>query len=422
MIEDRIHQVRQSLDNQAADMPPATRALHLRLCDALDRLQAMYRGGPGDGQAPAMAQAVRGAVAEFEGALAAAAASLDASTVAACQALADLLAAEAAPRHGIFRARRGDPPTAPAARAIQPCATPVAPTAPAAWAPHASAQPVVPPAAEVRFAASAPRTARPGRALVARFLAYAEADEAQALARLGNTAGQQVESGLGGLPVAVGAELDIAVSGANLQVEGAPRCVQRLVWRGGVQRLDFEVEPTAGFDGGMLRLDVLLDGLVLARIRLTLACATDTSTPAADDQHSSGHRLARKAFASYASADRQRVLDRVASVRLASALQIFLDCHDLFPGQAWQPRLAQEIDGCDAFLLFWSDAAAASTWVRWEWERALHKHGLAHLQFHPLDNGVTPPPELAELHADDPLMDLRQAHAQRLAARGAPHA
>lgn len=407
MTSHRIAALRQWLDHQPAESTPAARRLRLRLRDALDRLAALFGPGVEPAASPTLARALRDAAAEYEAALAAAATCLDTAGRAAGQALADSLADDAAPRHGWFRAARAGP--------LAPLdAGPAGAPSPAAAAPIATAD-------EVRFGASAPQTARAGRAFVARFVLYAQADEAQALARLGQAAGLQVESGLGGTALAHGTALDIAVSGDQLLVEGVPRCVQRLVWRGSIQRLDVEVQPAAGFTGSVLRFDILLDGLVLARIRLALEAAADAPAPGSAVRSSTGHALARKAFASYASADRQRVLDRVASVRLAAALQVFLDCHDLCPGQAWQPRLAQEIDGCDTFLLFWSDAAAASTWVRWEWERALARHGLEHLQFHPLDNGVAPPPELGALHANDPLMDLRQAHASRSAAQGGAH-
>jgi hypothetical protein len=123
--------------------------------------------------------------------------------------------------------------------------------------------------------------------------------------------------------------------------------------------------------------------------------------------------LAKSAFASYSSKDRERVIDRVAAIRIAAKVDVFLDCHDLNPGEAWEPRLARAIDGCDTFLLFWSDAAAMSPWVQWEWRRALVKPGIEGMQFHPLANGVKPPRELAAIHLGDPYMDLRAAERVR---------
>ena len=125
--------------------------------------------------------------------------------------------------------------------------------------------------------------------------------------------------------------------------------------------------------------------------------------------------FATKAFASYSSKDRERVIDRVAAIRIAAKVDVFLDCHDLNPGDAWENVLADRIDGCDTFMLFWSDDAAASRWVMWEWKRALHKPGLDRMQFHPLENGVKPPPELSAIHLGDAYMDLRTVERLRRA-------
>jgi hypothetical protein len=69
---------------------------------------------------------------------------------------------------------------------------------------------------------------------------------------------------------------------------------------------------------------------------------------------------ARTAFASYASADQPRILDRVASVHAATGLDVWLACADLNPGDDWRERLVPEIVARDIFLLFWSVNAARS--------------------------------------------------------------
>ena len=111
------------------------------------------------------------------------------------------------------------------------------------------------------------------------------------------------------------------------------------------------------------------------------------------------------------------MIDRVAAIRIAAKVDVFLDCHDLNPGDAWEAELARRIDDCDTFMLFWSDDAATSKWVRWEWKRALDRRGLEHMQFHPLENGVRPPPELRKIHLGDPYMALRAAERVRRATR-----
>jgi hypothetical protein len=123
---------------------------------------------------------------------------------------------------------------------------------------------------------------------------------------------------------------------------------------------------------------------------------------------------ARTAFASYSSKDRDRVLDRIAAVRIAAGLDVFLDCLSLNPGEEWKPTLEAEISLRDIFLLFWSQAAADSEWVKWEGETAIEKKGDrgAAIQIHPLEVGISLPSKLSHLHRGDVLMHLRSSAGQ----------
>jgi hypothetical protein len=114
----------------------------------------------------------------------------------------------------------------------------------------------------------------------------------------------------------------------------------------------------------VLRYDVMVDGIVLARIRLPVEISERTKP---ESHRTAEARFAKSAFASYCRRTASVWIDRVAAIRIAAKVEVFLDCHDLNPGEAWEPRLAQG-DGCDTFLLFWSDAAAESRWVQWEWK------------------------------------------------------
>ncbi len=271
----------------------------------------------------------------------------------------------------------------------------------------------LPAVAPVRFGASAPTAAAAGSRFVAQFVAYPEgaADAAGALLRDGQPDARVVREAFGD-DLAIGTRLQVALSGAGMTIEGQPRDVQSFVWTGRTRLLAFEVELAADAASTVLRYDVSVDGIVLAKIRLPLEVSALTKPSA---QHSPEAGFAKKAFASYSSKDRLRVIDRVAAIRIAAKVDVFLDCHDLNPGEAWEPSLARAIDSCDTFLLFWSDAAAKSRWVQWEWMRALAKPGLADMQFHPLENGVKPPRELAAIHLGDPYIDLRAAERVRRA-------
>jgi hypothetical protein len=78
----------------------------------------------------------------------------------------------------------------------------------------------------------------------------------------------------------------------------------------------------------------------------------------------------RHAFLSYTEADRAEVL-RGAQLLRAAGLNIFQDIISAVPGERWEPKIFQEIDKCDLFLLFWSHAAANSQWVLREAEHAI---------------------------------------------------
>jgi hypothetical protein len=77
-----------------------------------------------------------------------------------------------------------------------------------------------------------------------------------------------------------------------------------------------------------------------------------------------------RAFLSYASDDRVRVLNSAQMLRAAN-IEVFQDVLSLDPGERWEKRLYTEIDNCDLFLLFWSDAAGRSKWVMKEAKYAL---------------------------------------------------
>src|SRR5712692_1516990 len=124
--------------------------------------------------------------------------------------------------------------------------------------------------------------------------------------------------------------------------------------------------------------------------------------------------LLKKKYFSFlsSSADRQRVLDRVAAVTMSAGLDVFFDCLSLHPSEEWKLRLAAEIKKRDLFLLFWSIEAKDSQWVSWEWHKALDEKGISAMQIQPLQTGreAPPPEELKELHFGDPYMLARRAY------------
>jgi hypothetical protein len=375
------------------------------LCDALDRvllvLPALSTLPPPLDDCRVEPGAAADAHAELGRALASAASALDGSLAERLALAARQLSAIASRLRTATRSAR---PLANAPQAPQASAGPRA----AEWAMNETESL----ADRVRFGASAPPSAKLDSSFIARFIAYASTDAAAARDSLHSDAGgSKIVLDIGSAIVARGTPMTILLEARGLKIEDEDRFSQSLIWTGEPVKLLFVVSVPAdvGLESTILKFDVSIDGFVLARIRLEVALhkGADTASLQPTLHQSMDTLLARTAFASYSSKDRDRVLDRVAAIRIAAGIDVFLDCRDLNPGQPWTPRLEQEIDRRDTFMLFWSRAAAQSRWVTWEWERALDTKGAEHMQIHPLENGVAPPRRLADLHMADAYMDHR---------------
>jgi hypothetical protein len=101
------------------------------------------------------------------------------------------------------------------------------------------------------------------------------------------------------------------------------------------------------------------------------------------------------------------VLERVQLLPILG-VRTFQDVLDLTPGERWERSLYRHIDISDIVLLFWSNAAKRSKWVRKEVRYALdRKHGdeFALPEIGPviIEGPPVPRPwkELADLHFSD---------------------
>lgn len=157
----------------------------------------------------------------------------------------------------------------------------------------------------------------------------------------------------------------------------------------------------------ILKFDVFISEFIIAKIRIDLDIVAEVSDTLRKKVSS---KPIAKAFASYASEDRQRVLDRVSEIQ-RNGVDIFMDCLSLHPGEAWKARLQEQILSTEAFFLFWSPSAKESKWVDWEWRTALQYKGIEVIEPHPLCpvKDALPPEELKELHFGDINMLVRKA-------------
>jgi biopolymer transport protein ExbB/TolQ len=251
----------------------------------------------------------------------------------------------------------------------------------------------------VSLGVSTPSVVSPGQEFTARFVAYIRNLEAEVRQKLaGLSPGNQSLLGVTRCRWARGTNVAVHVEGRYLTVE--PR-VSAFTWNGEFQIEDFDVTVAEeATTSTTLKIDVWIADSRVARLRADL-----TTTDAAVT-----------AFASYASEDRVRVLDRVAAIKISAGLDVYIDCLSLHPGEEWKPRIRHEIVNRDVFLLFWSKQSEASEWVAWEWKTALAEKGRDAMDFHPLEgvDAAPPPVELRDLHFGDVLMMVRDAHVRRL--------
>ena len=258
----------------------------------------------------------------------------------------------------------------------------------------------------VSLGASAPSTVRNSESFTARFVAYAEGLEPEVKALL-ESMSPRSKSHLRAKRCRwrIGTKVQVKLYGDDLNVHPP---IEEFSWEGSYNIIDFDVITSRKTrETTVLKFDVSIDEIVVARLRvdITIGAALHSvrRTVLAEP--------ASTAFASYASEDRLRVLDRLAEIR-RNGMDVFLDCLSLHPGEEWKPALEAEILQRELFLLFWSAHAKRSEWVAWEWRTALRHKGLPGIEPHPLDPvfEAEPPEELKALHFGDPYMLVRKAY------------
>jgi hypothetical protein len=204
-----------------------------------------------------------------------------------------------------------------------------------------------------------------------------------------------------------GARLHIILDAPGLAIDQSD---QRIVWRGGPSKAQFSVTLPTNASGRtyQVRVRVLLDSVPIGELRFVIQGTADEAGTISEQREGWTTRY-RRAFLSYASADRIEVLKRAQMLR-AAHISFFQDLLSLEPGERWERRLYAEIDRCELFFLFWSSNAARSEWVLRETEYALHRRESS-LEDAPEIMPVViegppipkPPESLKHLHFSDPI-------------------
>ena len=226
-------------------------------------------------------------------------------------------------------------------------------------------------------------------------------EDESAIARLAKESDVHAERrGVATLDIEIenGDRLDFVLDSPGLKIEEAQ---QSLIWRGKPRASAFLVEVPADFSDAdaKLRVRVLRQAVPIGQIRFSIdvisAVMHDDISVAVGDSAS----RYRRAFLSYSSSDRAEVLKRAQALR-AAGVDFFNDLLSLEPGEQWAPKLFSEIESCDLFLLFWSQAARDSFWVNKEIDHALtcsRQRGVDRREILPIILVGPPPPKPPEL-------------------------
>ncbi len=187
---------------------------------------------------------------------------------------------------------------------------------------------------------------------------------------------------------------------------------QQIEWTGQPQACRFLLTlPASKHDSEhIVRIRVLVDSVPRGKLAFKIPASTGTR-PASSRGEIVGTAIDyKRVFLSYASPDLAKVL-QCAQVLKSAGLTYFQDLLELKPREKWQPRLFDEIDRCQLFLLFWSSHAAKSEWVIREAEYALAQQTKSRPAEVPeiapviLEGPPVPPPpdSLKHIHFNDPI-------------------
>jgi len=205
-----------------------------------------------------------------------------------------------------------------------------------------------------------------------------------------------------GLHSAKGSRVSISFQPQHLQLKPHPNqpansVVKSFVWQGDPVNMDIIVKypKLDGQDHIFETANILVEGLKVGEVVIELDFHPGRG------EASSTFRRIESAFASYSRQDATEVIARLQAIeKMVPGIRLFWDVESLRSGNKWEERLAEEVVNKDIFYLFWSENAAKSKWVNWEWSCAYHKRGIDYIDPFPLDQ-TKAPQELKSLQFAD---------------------
>ena len=260
----------------------------------------------------------------------------------------------------------------------------------------------------VQFSLTAPLSSPPGSTFELVFWAHLDSLREEVLRRAKQAVPATVDllfKSEGPFQLRRGVTLSVGISVQGFMVTPKHKPV---LWAGEIGSAGFLIAvPKDALEGAHpATAAIRLNGSQIARMHFTLSVETKPGTSIAT-AIAANVTVFKKAFASYASQDRDQVIGRVQGMESAfKGLKVFVDVVSLRSGQDWEKELWKRIPEADVFYLFWCRHAKESLWVQKEWQCALATRGLDYIDPVPLESAdlAHPPPELASKHFNDPLL------------------
>ncbi len=303
-------------------------------------------------------------------------------------------------------------PTIPTVASDRPPLAGFLPDDSAPRSPEGSAVDATRPGDRVECSVFAPPTVSPGSVFLIQVFAHISGRPREAMLRATEFDADSVRRAIKTLESSVsrGTKLAFCLTMPGLQVDDPE---QSMLWWGTTESVQFGVSvPERCRLGGVVgTVRISQDWIPIGHIKFKVTVAASPPTfearPPAISAVGEAAKRYEKAFVSYASADRTKVLERVQILPMFG-VRTFQDVLDLGPGERWEQSLYRHIDESDIVLLFWSKAAKRSKWVRREVRYALdlkHDDASASPEIGPviIEGPPVPRPwkELAFLHFND---------------------
>jgi hypothetical protein len=258
------------------------------------------------------------------------------------------------------------------------------------------------PNSEVFFSVISPKTVAPESSFLIDIWAHLEDQRNEVINRSkdGSIDDNVLIKTKGPTTISKGSNLVIHLNLPDVIIENSD---QHLLWKGNISSANFLIKvPKDVLKGVKIgTVKIYAEGLLILNFffEINIAEKMTSKEPIYIDLH----RIS-KAFVSYASPDREKVLSRIQGIqKIAPYLEFKMDIKDIKSGQKWKESIRKFIETSDIFYLFWSKNAKDSPWVEKEWKCALKLKGIDFIDPIPLESpeDVPPPIELAEKHFND---------------------